>query len=275
MNIQYYSVNDPKIDELVLVHFIEKCDAFFNAKLIEYKYDAIMNFQDATKKKKILSWTKYVELNKDMVAKVDSIDKDKKLVQISLVYLEDIYNKKLTPKQIQLKLLSYFIENKYMEKFVNSLCIFNNLDYTTVWKLLVYEIDIKRRIYNDENNLNLSLWNYFNENIFNLEINNEIKDKVLSLYNKKNYILSHKIQSRIGIISADGINILINILNDLFKDININFIFKYDTTPFYILESTSDNSTSEDHKLILDKLEDIIKKNNLNIYLKKDFIGKE
>jgi translation initiation factor 2 alpha subunit (eIF-2alpha) len=274
MNIQYYSVNDPKVDELVLVHFIEKCDAFFNAKLIEYKYDAIMNFQDATKRKKILSWTKYVELNKDMVAKIDSIDKDKNLVQISLVYLEDIYDKKLTPKQIQLKLLSYFIENKYMEKFVNSLCILNNFDYNTIWKLLVYEIDNKRRIYNKENNTNLSLWNYFNDNIFNLEINNDIKDYVISLYNKKNTILSHKIQSRIGIISTDGINILINVLNDLFKDININFTFKYDTTPFYILESSSESSSIDDHNLIIDKLENIIKKNNYNIYIKKDFIGK-
>ena len=52
MSLQYYFTNDPKINELVLVHFTEKCDAFFNVKLLEYPYMGIMNFQDATKKKK-------------------------------------------------------------------------------------------------------------------------------------------------------------------------------------------------------------------------------
>ena len=50
--INYYSINHPKINELVLVQFTEKNDSFFKAKLIEYDYTGIMNYQDATKKKK-------------------------------------------------------------------------------------------------------------------------------------------------------------------------------------------------------------------------------
>ena len=56
---QFYSTDKPEVNENVLVHFIEKKDAYFKAKLIEYStYDGILNFQDATKKKKIKSWIK-------------------------------------------------------------------------------------------------------------------------------------------------------------------------------------------------------------------------
>jgi translation initiation factor 2 alpha subunit (eIF-2alpha) len=115
MNIQYYSTSNPNIDELVLVQFTEKCDAFFNLKLLEYPYEGIMNFQDATKRKKIYTWNKYVQLNKDMVAKIDYIDYNKKIVQVSLAYLEDMFDKKLNMMQIQNNLLMYFNENKNLE----------------------------------------------------------------------------------------------------------------------------------------------------------------
>ena len=52
MRFNYYSNSNPKIGELVLVQFTEKCDSFFKGYLLEYEYDGIMNFQDATKKKK-------------------------------------------------------------------------------------------------------------------------------------------------------------------------------------------------------------------------------
>ena len=81
MNINYYSSENPKLNELVLVHFIEKCDSFFRTKLLEYQYTGILNFQDATKKKKINSWNKIIILNKNMVAKIIDIDISLKIVQ--------------------------------------------------------------------------------------------------------------------------------------------------------------------------------------------------
>ena len=55
-NINYYSVECPNINELVLVTFNLNCikEGFLKGRLIEYpKYMCIMNHQDATKKKKI------------------------------------------------------------------------------------------------------------------------------------------------------------------------------------------------------------------------------
>jgi len=49
---QFYSTNKPQINELVLINLIEKKDSYFKVKLIEYDYEGILNFQDATKKKK-------------------------------------------------------------------------------------------------------------------------------------------------------------------------------------------------------------------------------
>jgi len=53
MNLNFYSIEDPKLNELVIVQFIEKGESFFKANLLEYPYKGLINFQNATKKKKI------------------------------------------------------------------------------------------------------------------------------------------------------------------------------------------------------------------------------
>ena len=62
--IQYYSETDPIIEELVLVKFIKRNDSFFDGELLEYKYKCMLNYQDATKKRKVSSWNKIIPLNK-------------------------------------------------------------------------------------------------------------------------------------------------------------------------------------------------------------------
>lgn len=274
MNYQYYSTDTPKLNELVLVHFIEINDSFFSAKLIEYSYNGIMTYQDATKKKKVISWNKFVQLNKNMVAKIIDINEKDKIVQLSLIYLDEDYNKNLNAMQIQIKLLDHFNENKYLEKFIKSLSILNNYDYIYLWKSLAYDIDINRRIYNEINNKNISLWKYFNENIENINISNDIKDAVISLYNKKNDIIFNKITSKIGLISINGINILKETLKNILKNIKYKYIFKYDASPYYIFQTLSEDTTINDHNEFIDILEKYIKHHNLLIYIKIDYIGK-
>jgi len=65
MNLNFYSIEDPKLNELVIVQFIEKGESFFKANLLEYPYKGLINFQNATKKKKINSWNKIIKLNKN------------------------------------------------------------------------------------------------------------------------------------------------------------------------------------------------------------------
>jgi len=274
-NIQFYSIEKPDIDEYVLVQFTKKEDAFFCAKLLEYNYEGIMNFHDATKKKKIISWNKYVKLNKNMVAKVDNIDDKYNIVQLSLIYLNETKNISMT--QIQEKLLIYFNENKLFENFIKSFCIINNYTFDTFWIKYVHIVDKYRRLYNNKYSENLSLWNYFNkiiDNKFidNIDIEDNIKNKLIDLYNKKNQILSYKISTKFGIISHEGIFILKNILNDILNKFNKNigqdniFTIKYDTTPYYVLESNSDYEKY--HNNIIEDISNYIKNNELQIYIK-------
>lgn len=256
-DIPYYSVNDPVIDEIVLIQIIDRTDLFFNVKLLEYAYNGIINFQNATKKKKIKNWNSIVNVNKNLIAKVIDIDTNYKIVQLTIIYLDDQNNKNMT----------FFNENKIMESFMKSYCIINNYNLKEIWISIIHELDKKRR--NDDDTK--SLWLYFIDNIYNL--NNE---KLILLYEKKYKNENKKILSKIGIISTKGINNTQLLLNELFKNINSeHYILKYDAAPYYLLESYTENTNIEDHKLIINKLNELIfllKLNNI-IFIKEIFIG--
>ena len=112
-NYQFYHNKKPKNNELVLINVIEQLDSYFKVILLEYNIEGIINFKDATKKKKIKNWKSIIQLNKNMVAKIEDIDDIGSLVQLSLINLYT--NKEIT----QETLLVYFNENKLMEKFIN------------------------------------------------------------------------------------------------------------------------------------------------------------
>lgn len=275
MNInQFYSNENPKVGELVLVIFIERKESFFDAKLIEYNYRGIMNYQDATKKRKVNSWNKVVPLNKNMVASVDEVDDKLKIVQLSITYLGDIFNEDLLPEQIQEKLLGTFSENRLLEGFIKSLCIVNKYKYDFIWTTLIYHLDKIRD--NDT-----TIWKYFCDNIDNLDnwiielkLDNDIANKIKVLYDKRNEIIINKIVSRIGIISSNGVSNTKKLLNEILNEITYNYTLKYDTAPYYIFETSSEDTTIEDHDYILNKIESESKKINDKIFIKIDYKGK-
>ena len=263
-DIQFYSTENPGVGEIVLVKFTKKDEAFFDAVLLEYPYRGIMNYQDATKKRKVKSWNDHVPIGKQMVALVDEIDIDKKIVKLSLAYLDnyvDTPEKKeiITHNYIQQQLIIQFNENKMMESFIKSLCIVNNMDIKYIWEKLVHYIDTQRR----ENNPNDSLWKFFTENFENIDewvkstnLSISVSDKIKELYNKK-LESNKKITTKISIISVGGIEPLKQLINDAFLNIDFKYTFKYDTTPNYILESWSIDSTEEDHLNIVNVMKDL------------------
>uniref|UniRef100_A0A6C0EE31 S1 motif domain-containing protein n=1 Tax=viral metagenome TaxID=1070528 RepID=A0A6C0EE31_9ZZZZ len=288
--INFYSKNDPIIDELVLIHIIEKCDSFFKAKLIEYNYNGIMNFQDATKKKKVISWNKILQFNKNIVAKVTDIDKNAKIVQLSVTYLHDdsltilntvkISNEKLF-SQIQDKLMKYFNENKQLEHFIKSFSILNNdkdniiYNYNYIWKNLIHFIDSQR-----ENN-KISIWKYFNDNIIFLKdwieksnFDDDFYKNFINFYNKKNKESNYKLITKVGLISLVGVTIIKEIINKILNDINFTHTFKYDSTPYYLLESNSEDTNDNDHFNFLEKLK-IECVQYPNIFIKIDYCAKK
>jgi translation initiation factor 2 alpha subunit (eIF-2alpha) len=285
-NINYYSVECPIINELVLVTFNLNCskEGFFKGKLIEYpKYMCIMNHQDATKKKKIISWHKIVTLNKNIVVKVDNIDNSLKIIQVSITYLNENCNlKNNTPglaENIQIQLMEYFQENKLLSQFINTLCITHNYNYEYLWKNLIYYIDGLRKEYNLQNSINISIWSYFNKYIDNLDVwlnnynlNDDYKINILKLLNKKNDITYHKIITKIGIISLNSILDVKEMFNKILNDINFKYILKYESTPYYTFESFSNDSNITDHELFINNLNNYI--TNKQIFIKIDFLAK-
>ena len=281
-NLQFYSTDKPEFNENVLVHFIEMKDAYFKAKLIEYSsYEGILNFKDATKKKKIKSWTNIVSLNKNMVAKVEEIDDVKKIVKLSLIYLKNDI------------LMVYFNENKIMEKLIKTFCIINKYDFNTIWTDIVYKIDIKRR----EVDNNLSLWIFFsnNKDLFNStssESNesNKIYNELIYLYSTKYENINQKVISKFGIISNIGIDVIKIIFNNILSNIKYDYILKYNIEPEYVLKydaapnylfetilsKTNDNSI---HNIFIDNLHKEINNYAISyekpvIFIKIEYISK-
>ena len=262
--MNYYSTLYPEIDELVLVVFNEKLneEGIFKGSLLEYpNYECIMSYQDATKKKKVKSWNKIIVLNKQMIAKVDNIEKN--IIQVSLAYLCNDTN---------VKMESYFNSNKIMTQFITTLCVVNNYNYNYVWGTLIYHLDRLRR------NDNISIWNYFNNNINDLHIwiSDVLMDEgyiesIMKLYNKKNEIIIQKITTRFGIVNTQSIENIYNIFNTVLSNIKYNYSLKYDTTPYYIFQSETNDSNIDEHNNFIDNLKSII---NNNTFIKIDYVGK-
>jgi translation initiation factor 2 alpha subunit (eIF-2alpha) len=279
---QYYSDNNPTEGELVLVQFTEKTDAFFDAKLLEYPYRGMMSFQDATKRRKVSSWNKIVPLNKDMVARVEEVDEDAHIVQLSIAYLDDgVPKDEATPEKIQEKLLMYFNDNKLMVNFIKSLCIIHKYEFNYVWTQLVHHIDVHRREYNDENDENISMWKYFCDNFESLddwvgetELDGSIAGQIRELYEKRTEVAPHKISSKIGIISLGGVNPTKDLLTKVLGKLDYKYSFRYDTTPYYHFESFSDDSSDQDHQKLIKELETESQKYTPKIFIKVDFCAK-
>ena len=276
-NFQYYSNSNPTTNEVVLVQFTKMNDGFFDAVLLEYpNYTGIMNFKDATKKRRVYSWNKIVPLNKNMFAHAETIDTEMKTVSLSIAYLEDIEN-----TDTQTKLIQYFKENRIMTSFIKSIANLNNYNFNEIWTKLIYYIDMERIEYNKMEDENISIWKYFCDNMEEeletwieesdlsyLDLYNIIKDA----YDKKTSVAPHKITSKIGIISPDGITHTKKFLEYILKKIKFDFELKYESTPNYILESSSEVSDEEDHLKIIKMMETEGQKYEPKIFIK--MIGK-
>jgi translation initiation factor 2 alpha subunit (eIF-2alpha) len=292
-DIQFYYNNSPRLGELVLVQFTKHNDGFFEAKLLEYPFIGIMNYQDATKKRKISSWNKIVPLNKNMVARVDDINQEAKNVQLSIAYLSDEFKEEVQLNQIQNKLMIYFNENKIFYNFIKSLCLINNYKLETIWYSLIHYVDNLRNEYNTlqcdatkltedrQSHQQVSIWTFFNNNINNLEnwgINANLDPNIIktlqTLYNKRCKEVSHKIISKFGIISLIGISSIKILLDKILNNINYNYTLKYDASPYYIFETSMDDSTIDNHTELIQKIELEIKNQDLKIFIKIDYLGK-
>jgi translation initiation factor 2 alpha subunit (eIF-2alpha) len=266
---QIYSNQYPEINELVVIKFTKKNDSHFEGELIEYNFSAIMSYNDATKKKKVYSWNKIVPLNKVLLAKIEDINITSNCVQVSIAYNEVNFKEKMTP----------FQDNKILMSIIKKITYITKIDFNDFWHNIIYSIDIKRKE-NYEDNLFVFFKN-------NLEL---VKELIIKYYENNKEIIdtlennlvtpNQKITSKIGLISLGGIANTKKILNDFIQDQLLNspkdqlwnFTFKYDTTPYYILESYTEDSSLDNHTKFIETLNLLATKNN--IFSKIEYIGK-
>jgi translation initiation factor 2 alpha subunit (eIF-2alpha) len=265
--IQYYCTTKPQINELVLVHFTVYKESHIEGKLIEYpECEAFLNYNDATKKKKVVDWNKIVPLNKDLVARVENIDNS--VIQVSLAYIIDY---KIPEDEMRKQLLEPFQSNRNLVSIIKKLSLDFKMDYETVWINIVHPIDECRRDEYDPENFP-SLYKYCCEEIdkFNdiYNGNSELFEKFIEYIEKSMEEKPYKILTKLEIVSNGGVDNTIATLEKALETVHFPFTLKYISAPLFHFESMSDESTEEAHKRFVEVVKSEGEKMNPKTYVK-------
>lgn len=276
-NIQIYNEKVPSINENVLVIFTSRTDSHFEGELVEFNQKCIMSYNDATKKKKIYNWNKVIPLNKIMVAKVYNIF-DEVSLQVSTVAFE-IKKKKNNEKDSSIKennviekiIMKLMNDNKIIISQITKMCYETGIEFNDFWTKIIHSLDKLRR---DDETIDIndcSLLDFYKSNFDKLEeiINTYYEDQtIIQILKNINIVEPKKFISKIGLISMNNINQTKKIIKNVIEQNNDwKYTFKYETAPYYILESL-DNQ--EKHQEFIDLL-----KKEINNEEKKPFIGIE
>ena len=261
---QIYHNSVPEINEVVLIKFTKKNDTHFEGNLLEYDYDAIMSYNNATKKKKVYSWNKIVPLNKTLLATIEDVIEGNNIVQVSTAYNDN---------ETELKeRLKPFNDNKILISLIKKICYKQKLNFNDFWTNIIYPIDKLRKEENIDNLLEFFLEN---KNEYVLELLQkyyENYNNILSSIDENMINTNQKITSKIGLISINGIDKTKTVLSEFISDQSWNFTFKYDSTPFYFLESYINDSSVEDHQEFINSLQELANQNK--IFSKIEYVGK-
>ena len=287
MEISIYENKLPDINEHVIVIFTEYKDTHIEANLIEYNsINGMMIYEDATRKKKVYDWKKEIPLNKVIVARVEEIFyghentllsgtnvhentllsgtnvHENTYVKLSTGY----FDQKMDSSELRKKLMKPFVDNKALITIIKKICRNNDLNFNDFWSIIMYKIINEKK----KEDLNGSILDYVSENkdFFKNTIKENYPDhyeKIINQYEKQLLNKNYKIQSKFSLITKHSIENTKELLK-LSCDNNKDWIFtlKYETTPIFLLESSSENSTQENHDVFLQFLENNSKVFNVN-----------
>ncbi len=289
--IQYYSEVNPIEGENVQVVFTKEENGYFKGHLVDYNYEAMINYDAITKKKRVQNFRSFIELNKSMIARVEEVDSDKCNVQLSLAYFFHGNNSKSTPDEVQKTLMVPFVENKLMESFIKTLSIVNNYSYGTIWTEFVHEVDRARRRYingedeeddDEDHDENISIWKYFSRNIDkidewigNTSLDASVGTKIKELYSKKTEEQEFKLVSKFLVISRGSIQLTKNLFSSVFKDLTYKFSCRYESAPYYLFETSSTDTTKTDHETLAEMLKSKAKELGSDIHIEPTYVAKK
>jgi len=266
-DFRIYSSKYPKTNDYVAVVFTNQEESHFDGILIEYEeLPVIMSYIDATRKSKVYAWNKIVPLHKPMLARIEEVDGT--LIRVSIAY-----NPKFKEGEDE---LLFYNQNKSLISLINKMCINTNINFNIFWVDVIHEID-KKRVEESE----LNLYEYFNSNLELYEeiikskyTNQELVETIIKSTHDNIIKKVYKILSRVGIISMNGITKTKDMLNQLTQENNEwEYKIKYDSTPYFIIESFSNNSSTENHENLLTNLNNLSKEYKL--FTKVDYTAKK
>jgi translation initiation factor 2 alpha subunit (eIF-2alpha) len=266
-DFRIYSSKYPKTNDYVAVVFTNQEESHFDGILIEYEeLPVIMSYTDATRKSKVYAWNKIVPLHKPMLARIEEVDGT--LIRVSIAY-----NPKFKEGEDE---LLFYNQNKSLISLINKMCINTNINFNIFWVDVIHEID-KKRVEESE----LNLYEYFNSNLELYEeiikskyTNQELVETIIKSTHDNIIKKVYKILSRVGIISMNGITKTKDMLNQLTQENNDwEYKIKYDSTPYFIIESFSNNSSTENHENLLTNLNNLSKEYKL--FTKVDYTAKK
>lgn len=266
-DFRIYSSKYPKTNDYVAVVFTNQEESHFDGILIEYEeLPVIMSYTDATRKSKVYAWNKIVPLHKPMLARIEEVDGT--LIRVSIAY-----NPKFKEGEDE---LLFYNQNKSLISLINKICINTNINFNIFWVDVIHEID-KKRVEESE----LNLYEYFNSNLELYEeiikskyTNQELVETIIKSTHDNIIKKVYKILSRIGIISMNGITKTKDMLNQLTEENNEwEYKIKYDSTPYFIIESFSNNSSTENHENLITNLNNLSKEYKL--FTKVDYTAKK
>ena len=266
MELPIYRNKTPELDENVLVIFTEYKNSHVEAELLEYNLvKGMMIYEDATRKKKIYDWKKEIPLNKPIVAKIEEIFNDT-YVKLSMAY----FDQKMDVIELRKQLMKPFSENKALVTIIKRICKNNNLEFNNFWSEIMYKLNDEKK----DEDINQSLLEFISENIekFNdlvKEVYPEIYEKITEEFNKSINSKVYKIQSKFSLTTKGSIENTKNLLKLTCDNNNFQYTLKYETTPIFVLESSSENSTIENHNQFLNYLEEHSKTFNVE-YIKQN-----
>jgi hypothetical protein len=170
-----------------------------------------------------------------------------------------------------------FNENRILDHFIKSISVINQTDKNELWNTLIYYIDSQRRLFNEDNDDELTLWKYFTTNIDEMldkwcekvNIESKLYESIKTMYSKR-FDIKYKYVSKIGIISPNGINVTKDILDKVLSLLKYKYTFNYDGTPYYLFESFSDDSSKTNHEELINEL-----KKYSEIFIKVEYLAKE
>jgi len=252
----FYNATKPDNDEIVLVIFTKEEDSYFEGTLVEYKGKVFLRKEDATKKKRVNSWNNIVPLNVEKYAKVYDLEFSSDTIQVSLTNLDE----DLTNTQ------EHFSKNKRLVSLMVTISFQLNSNVDTIWESVIYKTNDERLKYNEENDeiTYSNILDYIMNNIEHLKKtldDNKVIFKIEKMLEEKTF----KMLSTIGIISNNGVENTTNLIRNVLEEITYKYSLKYSyykkkndskTFPVYLFETSSEDTTEENHSNFIQNLKD-------------------